>query len=238
MKQPILGAIALSLAALAAPAQAAGSLQVSPVMLEMQQPSAVINLTNPGDEPVQAQVRILKWQQVNGKEMLVPTRDVVASPPQLKIVPGGENVVRVVRIATQPAQTEETYRLLVDQLPKPVTAKGANISFLMRYSIPVFFGSPEAAPAELTWDAEIKDGKLTITASNSGDRRVRLTGLKVTGPTGPLTQSEGLAGYVLAGATNTIAITKVPKGLGPGSTVKVAANTESGPVQGTIRIGN
>lgn len=83
----------------------------------------------------------------------------------------------------------------------------------------------------------MKNGNLIIRASNSGDRRVRLTSLQLTGPSGPLIKpNNGLAGYVLGGATNTIFMTKAPKGIKAGSQVKIAANSDNGPVQGVVHI--
>ena len=237
MKKLVFGISALLFSALANVAFAAGSLQVSPIGLDLQQQSSVLHLSNPGDEVVKAQVRIFKWQQINGKEMLVATRDVVASPPQMALAPGAKNVVRVVRLSKQPIVGEETYRILVDQLPKPVNKKGANISFLMRYSIPVFFNSPDAQVGQISWNGQIKNGNLIITASNNGDRRVKLSALKITGPSGQVNKSsQGLAGYVLGGATNTLLVTKLPKGIKAGSQLEIAVNTDQGPLKSVVRL--
>jgi fimbrial chaperone protein len=115
MKMQIFGLLALWLSAFSLRVMAAGSLQVSPICLDLQEPSSVIHLPNPSDEPVKAQVRIFKWQQINGKEKLAPTRDVVASPPQMTLPAGGQNMVRVVSISKSPFVGKLTYRVLVDQ---------------------------------------------------------------------------------------------------------------------------
>jgi fimbrial chaperone protein len=236
MKNRLAGALALVFAALSAPAFAA-SLQVSPVNLEVQGKAAVINLRNDGDETIQTQIRILKWTQVNGKDELLPTRDVVASPPAAKIAPGADYVIRVVRISKAPMEAEETYRILVDQLPRKASKSGTNVNFIMRYSIPVFFGSGGAQAPQLRWAAVLRDGKIMLSASNAGSRRVRLSAVKLQGPKGPLLNlGDGLAGYVLGGATNTLITAKAPKGAAPGTTLRLTARTDQGPVSADLTL--
>src|SRR6478672_4286434 len=104
-------------AALAAPASAVTSLQVAPVRIEVPAGAAASKLTlaNGGDETLQAQIRVFKWVQVKGKDQLMETREVVASPPMLALEPGKSNVIRIVRTAKTAVAQEESYRLLVDQ---------------------------------------------------------------------------------------------------------------------------
>ena len=114
-------ALLLTAALVASPlAAAAASLSVSPVSLEIAAPGAASSLTlgNTGTEAINAQIRVYQWTQSNGADVLTPTRDVVASPPFLKLAPGLSNVVRVVRLAKTPLAHEEAYRLVVDELPK------------------------------------------------------------------------------------------------------------------------
>ena len=97
----------------------AGSLQVSPVNIQVQAPVAAstVTLQNLGKDRVNAQVRIFEWKQVNGKDELVPTRSVVASPPALKMAAGKKSVIRIVRTDKAPLQGEENYRLMIDEIP-------------------------------------------------------------------------------------------------------------------------
>ena len=105
-------------AAASAPA-AAGSLQVEPVLVDITAPGAAstVTLRNEGTTPIDAQIRVYKWSVVNGKEELKPTDDVVASPPSVTLTPKGQYVARIVRVSKQPVVGEESYRLMVDQLP-------------------------------------------------------------------------------------------------------------------------
>jgi fimbrial chaperone protein len=202
----------------------AASIHVRPIGIELQAPAAasVLTLTNKGRDLVTAQVRVFRWKQSGGKDILEPTRDVVASPPILRMRPGRENVIRVVRVSKRPVKGEESYRLIIDQIPDR-RRKGVGVVFAMRYSIPVFFHDRAATPPRVSWRATRKGRTLVLTARNTGARHERITKLKVvTGKGKSLVISKGLAGYVLGNSTRVWRVkTRVPmtgvitvKGLG------------------------
>jgi len=186
------------------PLQAA-VLQLAPIPIEVEAPqaAAVLSLGNRASGEVALQARVFRWTQVNGEDRLEPTRDVVVSPP-IATVPGGQTLtVRVVRVAGQPPEAEETYRIWVDELPaEKARTRGQSLRILMRYSVPVFF-QPAGAPREepqLGWRlSRVKDG-LRLTAANPGQRRVRVSELQLRAPASQTATAGGeLAGYVLAG---------------------------------------
>src|ERR1043165_9139521 len=138
-------ALFASVVACAASAPAtAGTLQVEPVLVDVTAPGAALTITlrNEGTAPIEAQIRVYKWAIVNGKEQLTPTNDVVASPPSVTLTPKGQYVARVVRVSKQPVVGEESYRMLVDQLPDLAQQRNGSVNLMVRYSIPVFFGAP------------------------------------------------------------------------------------------------
>lgn len=184
-----------------APALAqASTLRIAPVSLDLQAPAsaAKITLRSDGARPVNIQVRVFRWRQSGGLDELEPTRDVVASPPISTIVPGVDYVVRVVRIKKEPVLGEETYRLLIDELPDPAMKQAGTVNMLLRYSVPVFFTSPSASRQPLGWQVQRMPGGLALVASNDGDTYVRVSNLAIRKRGGgrvPL--REGLLGYVL-----------------------------------------
>ena len=198
----LLAAISTSLIliAVSAPVSAA-SLQVSPVSVEVPAPGAVsaVTLNNPSENSLKAQIRVFKWSLVNGEEHLEPTADVVASPPMATLPPKADYTVRIVRLIKQPATTEETYRLVVDEIPDTTQKSGVVVKMAFRYSIPVFFTPATKTEATLDWSVARQNGKLYVSATNTGSRRVRLAGLKLSDGKGKsVVISKGLAGYVLA----------------------------------------
>lgn len=119
----------------------AASLRVSPIGLSLNPGAATssIRVWNNERRPLGVQVRVFRSKFVDGEEWLEPTNDVVVSPPMTTLAPGSENMVRIVRIAKTPVETEERYRLLVDELPDPKRRKAGTVNVLVRHSIPVRF---------------------------------------------------------------------------------------------------
>ena len=76
----------------------AGTLQIEPVLIDVASPGAAstVSLRNDGTAPINAQIRIFRWSQVDGKENLEPTDDVVASPPAVALAPKTNYVARIV----------------------------------------------------------------------------------------------------------------------------------------------
>jgi fimbrial chaperone protein len=235
MRNWTLGILTATSLAIMATAAAATSISISPISIEVQAPGGAsrVTLENAGKDPVQAQIRVFKWVQENGKDKLVPTRDVVASPPAIKMEPGKKSVVRVVRVSKTPVAAEESYRLIVDEVPPPVKS-GKSVSFAIQYSVPVFFTN---APGEqnLAWDARISKGQLVISASNSGTRRAKLSQMQLKLPDGKIaTVAEGLAGYVLPGSSRTW-VAK-PRALKTGNKISIVATSELGPINASTSI--
>jgi fimbrial chaperone protein len=231
-------ALLLVLIVLTAGPAAAAMLSISPVSLEIAAPrtNAKLNLENRGEEPVTVQIRVFRWENKNGKDSLTPTSSVVASPPMATLKPHGKYTVRIVRVANEPITSEESYRLLVDQLPKLVKQPGSRVSFLIRQSLPVFFTSAETQRAALAWSARIEGQKLVLIAQNKGRRRAKLSNIRLTGPAGVFGSGEGLAGYVLSGSTARW-VQPSPRGLAPGAKITIVAQDEHGPVEATAVIG-
>jgi fimbrial chaperone protein len=178
----------------------AASLQVAPVSIEVPAPAAaaIIKLRNEGKSPLNAQIRVFRWVQKNGQDRLEATDNLVASPPIATLAPNADYTVRLVRVRKQPVSSGESYRLLVDELPDPATRRNRVVTFLVRYSIPVFFYPSDAAEAKITWSVERQHGRIYVSAKNFGDRHVRVSALKLRDGHGTtMSFGAGLAGYAL-----------------------------------------
>jgi fimbrial chaperone protein len=215
----------------------ASSLQVTPVNIEVPAPGAAstVTLSNFGVEAVNAQIRIFKWVQTNGKDELIPTRDVVASPPAVKMAAGKKSVIRIVRLSKTPAAAEETYRLIIDEVPKPPKPGAAGVGFAVRYSVPVFF-SKSGEDIDLSWKASIAGGQLVLTAANAGGRRVRLASLRVTSAGKTINIGQGLAGYVLGQSSKIWTVKSGAKSIAPGGTITILAQGDNGPIEATAKV--
>lgn len=214
----------------------AAALQVAPVLLDIPAPGATstITLRNEGPRPLNAQVRVFRWTQVNGQDRLEPVNDVVASPPSASLASRTDYAVRVVRLNRAVAQREEAYRLVVDELPDASRERNGTIAVVLRHSIPVFFSPPDADTARVTWRARVADGKLLLTATNAGGRRLRLAAMKVSDGRGSINFGDGLVGYALAGSTMTWE-RPLPAGFNTAN-LRITAQSDLGPVDARAQV--
>jgi fimbrial chaperone protein len=211
----------------------AASLQVSPVSVEVLAPgaAATITLRNEGPNPLNAQTRVLRWSQVNGEEKFELTNDVVASPPIVSLAPKTDYTVRLVRVTKQPVSTGESYRLLVDEIPELKLQQNRVVTLVMRYSIPVFFYPRDTADAKVAWSVERHDRRVFVSATNAGDRHVRISALTLRDGKGTTASfGSGLTGYVLGRSTMRWQAPGNAHGVGTGSPVVISAQSDSGPI--------
>ncbi len=239
MRLRAIGGLALTILVLGASQAMASSLQVTPVRIQVDLPAAAstITVSNPGDTPLAAQLRVFSWKRVEGKDTLEPTKNVVASPPLAKLAPGQPYVVRIIRVAKTPLDGEETYRLLIDEIPDPrAQAPSFGPRFAIRQSIPVFFSDPAAAP-RLSWAATVKNGKLHLKARNEGGRRVRISALNVRNESGgSLNYGDHFVGYVFGRSSEQWTASMPKKGFAPGGTITILAQSDNGPIKATAKI--
>lgn len=216
----------------------AGSLRVAPILLDVAAPGATttLNLRNEGDRNLHVQIRVFRWIGTQSEPTLEPTTDVVVSPPAATLTPGTEYVVRVVRVTRQPIAGEESYRVLVDEIPDPVADRANTVRFAFRYSIPVFFSAASASAAEVSWSMAVKGNSAVLTASNSGGRRVRLANLKVIDGDGKaLILRPGLFGYALGKSVTAWTLPSAGK-VAPRGPLRVVAESETGAINAVVAL--
>jgi fimbrial chaperone protein len=93
----------------------------------------------------------------------------------------------------------------------------------------VFFYSPNMAPPKLTWSLTQRNGHTYVSATNNGDRHVRLASLNLKAANGTeVSFGEGLIGYVLGHSTKTWPVADNKKHIGAGTPVAITAKTDSG----------
>lgn len=183
----------------------AASLRVSPMGVELlaDQRAASITVANSDAEPVEMQVRIFQWTQVNGEDRLAPATDVFASPPAMKIAPNKSFTIRIARPTIGNVGGEKAYRLFLDEVPRPFDPRTASqaVRMVLRMSMPVFLVESDAV-AKVQWQVWEDGTGIHAEATNSGNRHAKVGGLHLILADGKqVTISQGLAGYVLAGST-------------------------------------
>ena len=213
-----------------------GSLSATPTSLTVASPGAAAALTvsGRGEGSTAGQVRVLRWLQQDGAEKLVPTRDVVASPPALRLDPGKEMTVRLVRTAKSAVAGEECYRVLVDQLPG-AEQDGIAVKFALRHSIPLCFDAAKQKQGAVDWGLRRKGNALVLCGSNAGQRRVVAKNVKITGA-GGASASLGSA-TVLGGGEMSWPLKGKLKGFTPGSAFTLTATINGKAVEVKGKVG-
>ncbi|HCR3983037.1 TPA: molecular chaperone [Kluyvera ascorbata] len=180
------------------------TLQVAPVMLNLNatQRATALYLTNTGSEPIHAQIRVYDWSQSQGKDVLTLTDDIVSSPAVTALKPGQQQLVRIVVLNPMVHPQEQSFRLLVDELPGGHQAgtEQNGVHFLLRYSIPLFIASEQT-------ESKAEDTQLTctrqdasISCQNKGTVHIRLSHVEAIDAQRQVAETlSGLAGYVLPG---------------------------------------
>ncbi|MDQ0572828.1 fimbrial chaperone protein [Variovorax paradoxus] len=202
---PLLRYTAVLALAFAHVVASASGLQVSPVTLTLQaaQNADGLWLSNTGDGVVHAQVRVYHWTQENGAEKLTPSRELLVSPPVVQLGASERQLIRVIRAGVPAGMVENSYRLIIDELPVEVKEEKKGLQLVLRYSVPIFIaaaGAQSPAP-QLTWSLRREDGQAVLEVANSGGMHAQLADLDFVDTVGRRTPVHaGLMGYVLPGA--------------------------------------
>ncbi|ENU48310.1 fimbria/pilus periplasmic chaperone [Acinetobacter nosocomialis] len=158
----------------------AATIRLSPVTVEIlsNQSASSISLYNQSNESADLQVRIFEWTQNNGQDQLTPTDEINISPPFLKLKPNESYNLRVVRINPEPISGEKTYRIIIDELPKPVDSRKASqgVNVLLRSSLPVFVVNKDAI-TQLNWKIDTHQKEPSLNINNVGNRHALLNDL-------------------------------------------------------------
>ncbi|MBB3060525.1 fimbrial biogenesis chaperone [Microbulbifer rhizosphaerae] len=204
-----------ALALFSAPLCAKGQLQAGPILLQIVPGDSAsrLRLSNTGDSPLAAQVRVFAWSQEGGEDKLVASDAVVASPPIVELPPGGKQLVRLVRLGPEARDSDDSYRLVVDELPEGITGGEAKVRVRMRYLLPLFVRAADAAEPNLSCSLQVDK----LSCFNAGGRAAQLGASRLVGDSGDAIQlSGGLFGYVLPGSRRVWALPEEIGALAPG----------------------
>ena len=124
---------------------------------------------------------------------MTPTDALAASPPLLQIGANAGQLIRLVRTAVDAPAAEESYRVLIDELPAPGTPVENGITIRLRYSVPVFVEPPGMPAPPRAWRVERDAQGLRLAVDNRGGRRAQLPRSGWSTRKAPLTRSHAAA---------------------------------------------
>jgi len=210
-------------------------LEIAPVSITFmpEQRTASMTVTNRSNAPVVIQVRPFLWRENDGASTLTDTAALGVSPPFAEIAPGQAQSIRLV-LRTSPGATEETYRLLIDQLPPPNTP---GVRVALRISLPVFIQPTALASAALVWQVVSGRSGSELQVRNRGNRHVTVISAQMQQPGGGQVAIRTSAHpYVLPGATSQwpIGAARLPTG----GAVRLTVTTDAGVQEATASVVN
>jgi fimbrial chaperone protein len=205
----------------------ASSLEISPVSVNLVagQRAKVIEIRNRGGSSVAIQIRAYSWSQSGNTDVLVPTRDVILSPPIFTIPAGGSQTIRL--LLRGPGGTgERSYRLLLDEVLPPDPQRN-QVGIALRISLPVIAAAASPPSRSLRWRARLGAGnQILVSAANMGNVYDKVHAIAVTLPDGsqPRIVSSGDNPYLL---TNTQR-EWIVQGATPPATLRLNVTTQAG----------
>jgi len=178
----------------------AGSFTVNPVRLSLSatQSIAAVTVKNVGEEATVIQLETSSWTQQDGKDVLEPTTDILATPPILTVPPGASRIVRVGLRRPADPQRELTYRMFLREVPPPQpVSQGLRVALLI--SMPVFVAPPRIPGPQVEWHARrMHDGDIQLQARNTGRSHIQLGQLQIVqADSGVEVASRNMADYLL-----------------------------------------
>ncbi len=207
------------------------AISVSPVRIRLlqEQPVASVRVRNDGDSAVLLQAETFRWRIEEGRDVLAPTRALIAVPPLFRLEPGASQLVRIGLRVPFPEQREESYRLFLTEVVEADERPAQGVRFALRLSLPVF-AVPEGARPDVRWRLLRVGGRWLLEADNRGRAHLRVEELTLVHPGGGTWRVPDAAAYVLAESRMRWRVPNLP--LRPGERIALRLRTQ----QDTIRV--
>ncbi|RJF88088.1 molecular chaperone [Oleomonas cavernae] len=228
-----LAALVLCGAAFASHPASASSIQVSPVRVELSgdQPVMAIYVTNNGPAALLVQASVMSWAQAAGEDEYAATRDVLVNPPQFRLEPGQQQLVRFGLANRQIlGPNEGSYRAFLQEVPETPPQGATALQTVLRISVPVFIAPNGGARPGGAWAAAKQGGSVVLRFQNTGNIHLQLGKMRVVDGERTLATIE-VGGYVLPGQTRDwplAGVGSLPAG------AKIAAESDQGGVEQVI----
>ncbi len=169
--------ILLGLVTLVAGAQA-GSLQVSPIRVELSadHPISAVTVSNTGAAPILVQVTVAGWSQRDGVDQFSDTTAILANPPQFRLAPGAQQIVRYGLLDRGLAAPGElSFRTFLREVPVTAPEPGTTgLRTLLRLSLPVFVAPTAKPDPAFDWSVSGDARAATVRLVNRGNVHVQI----------------------------------------------------------------
>ncbi|RDS79327.1 molecular chaperone [Dyella monticola] len=210
----------------------AGSVEVSPVIASLSANHAIEAFTvrNEGQLPVTVQVSLMKWDQVQGKDVLTPTEELLSTPPLFSVAPGQSQILRVGAMHVTPRDGEIAYRMFLTEVPPPPQPGFRGLSVTLRLSIPIFIEPAKTRSPQLAWRVMPRaDGGALVDVANSGTIHAKILAFSLRDKESKGVVRQDTSQYVLANNHSQWSFASF-QAVRPGDHVALDAMTDTGEV--------
>lgn len=212
----------------------AAEFTVTPVRIFMnpRDRAVAVTVTNDSAEEIVMQADLYSWKQkADGSDDLALTEDLVLSPPILKVPGKSRQVVRLARLTPAPLGEEQTYRLVIREVPeaRPQASNQVGVQISLAFSLPVFI-TPQGAKRQLACDmARSGPETVNVSCANGGKAYAQIRAIELLKTSGDKLALRETGGYILPGVRRSFEV----KGPGriPAGPVKAQIGLDDGSVQ-------
>jgi fimbrial chaperone protein len=212
----------------------AGTFQVQPVRIELSSSrlSTTVQVRNLSPEGTTIQAQVVAWTADGVEEILKESNDVLLNPPIFTVAPGQAQFMRVGLRRAKPAESEVTYRLILEEVPPPVRKNFAGVNTLLKISVPIFV-LPAVSEPDLVWGVRrVSSGQTQLWVENRGNAHVQIRRLEIhrNGRAEPEFRHENMSYVLPAGRKEWL----IPGAVLPASGLSVRAQTDIGDLSATL----
>lgn len=228
-----LGRVGVGIALSAAGPALAGSYNLSPTNLSLGEDnhSAILSVDNQGSDELRFHVTSFAWDESEQGEMLLdPTTDLVVFPTLFVLAPGERRQIRV-GTTREAGAAEQTYRVIVEELPSLSADGEQGVLVRTRMSVPVFLEPIRGAYSGRVGSVASAGGGVAVTVVNDGTLHFRARKVLVDGrdASGASVYAGSVDGwYVLAGHDRMFEVPLPPEHCAEITSLRVTVETDHG----------
>jgi len=156
---------------------------VSPIRLDFttKVTSGILTVSNGTPDKINYQIKAFEWaQDEEGKDKYTETSDIIFFPKMMVAEPGDKKIIRA-GMKVPRADREKSYRLFIEEIPKPQKAEGAHITFTIRFGVPIFFKPVKEEFKGVIENISMDKGVLTVPIKNTGNSHFVIQTITVKG---------------------------------------------------------
>jgi len=132
---------------------------------------------------VTVQLQPMQWTQQDGDDQLKATRDLIATPQIFNLKAGAAQIIRIGLAKKWESVSEGSYRLIIEEIPKPPEPGFQGLRLALRISLPVFVKPTgeieQSLEARIVPQSIASTEQIAIELINTGRTHVQLLNLNI-----------------------------------------------------------